>query len=123
MPHLARSKFAVYFRRNVDVELIRNCFGDLTNRYAAAAADIDWQSVELMGFGREQVCPGDVLNERKIACLLTILIKHRRQIVQQPCAENRNYTRIWIEDRLARSVGAGVTQRDGGNAHLLSPKQ
>ena len=72
---------------------------------------------------RQQIRPCDVFNERKIACLLAIFVKHWRQIIQQTCAKNRDHARVWIEDRLARSVRAGVTQRDRRNTDLLSPEQ
>ena len=78
MTHLAWAKFAVYLRRDLDAERIRNCFRNLANRYAAAAADVHWQSVKLIRFGRQQVRPCDVFNERKIACLLAIFIEHWR---------------------------------------------
>src|SRR6266478_8758039 len=35
----------------------------------------------------------------------------------------RSHAGVRIEDRLPRSVGAGVAQRNRGNTHLFSPEQ
>ena len=42
---------------------IGNLLGDFANRNAAAAADIYRQSIELVGFSREQIRAGDVFDE------------------------------------------------------------
>src|SRR3954454_4351840 len=44
-------------------------------------------------------------------------------MVQQTGTKNCYHAGVRIEDGLARSVRAGVTQRDCGNADLLSPEQ
>ena len=87
------------------------------------ATDVYRQPIELVGFGSEQIRVRDIFNEGKVARLLAVFVKHGRQIIQQTCAKNRNHARVWIEDRLARTVRARVTQRDGGNTGLLSPEQ
>src|SRR5262249_55187045 len=71
----------------------------------------------------EQIRARNVFDEREVARLLAVFVQHRRQIIQQACAKNCYHAGIWIEDRLPRSVRAGVTQRDRGNADLLSPEQ
>ena len=86
-------------------------------------ADVHGEAIERVGFSGEQICARDIFDERKIARLLAIFVQHGRQIVQQSRAKNRNHTRIRIEDRLTRSVSTGVTQRDCGNADLLSPEK
>src|SRR5260370_17474465 len=98
-------------------------FGNLANRPPAAAADVHSQSVELVCLGGKQIGARDIFNEGKVTCLLAIFIKDRRQVVQQTRAENRNHAGVRIEDRLARSVSAGITQRDRGNTDLLPPKK
>ena len=123
MAHFARAKFAVHFRCDVDLERARDLSRDFTNGHAATAADIHRQSIELVRLGREQVGARDVFDKRKVARLFAVFVKHRRQIVQQTRAENRDHAGVRIEDRLARSIRARVTQRDGGNAGLFSPKQ
>src|SRR5204862_5612351 len=123
MAHFAGAKFAIDLRRNVDLQNIGKLFRDFANRCAAGATDIYRQPIEPVRLGCEQIRACDILDEGKIARLLAILIKHRRQIIQQARAKNCNYAGVWIEDRLARSVRAGVTQRDCGNTGLLSPEQ
>src|SRR5882757_4483282 len=87
------------------------------------AADVYRQAIEPVRLCREQIRARDIFNERKVARLLAVFVKHGRQIIQQTCAENRNHARVWIEDRLARTVRARVTQSDRGNTGLLSPEQ
>src|SRR5207247_2698685 len=45
------------------------------------------------------------------------------KINPQAHAKNRDHPRIMIKDGLAGAVGAGVTQRDRGEADLFSPEQ
>ena len=123
MPHFARTKFAVNFRRDCYSERIRNALCNLTHSHAFAAPDVNRQAIERVGFSGEQICARDVLNERKIACLFPIFIKDRGQLIDQAGAKNRDYAGVWIEDRLSRSVGTGITQRHRRDPDLPSPEQ
>ena len=105
------------------LERVGNLLGHFANRNAAAAADIYRQAIELVGFRREQIGARDVFDEGQVARLFAIFEKNRRQIVEQARAENRDHSGVRIEDRLARAVGAGITQRHRRNADLFSPEQ
>src|SRR5438045_6247551 len=61
--------------------------------------------------------------ERRIASLLAVFIKNRRQIVKQTGAKNRDHAGVRIEDGLSGSVSARVPQRNGWNPDLFSPEQ
>ena len=121
--HFAGTKFTARFRFDVDLEQLRQNLRHFANRDALAAARVHGKSVELVGFSREQIRARDVLDEREIASLLAILVENRREIVQQTGAENRDDTGVRIENRLARPVSARITERDGWDADLFSPKQ
>ena len=82
MAHFAGPKFAARFRFDVDLEQLRENLRHFANWRAFAAPDVNRQSIELVAFGCEQVRARDVFDEREIACLLTIFVKHRRQIVE-----------------------------------------
>ena len=90
---------------------------------AFPAADVDRQPIERVGGGRQQIGARDVFHEREIARLLAVFVEDRREIVEQTRAEDRDHAGVGIEDRLARTVGAGVAQRDGRNARLFAPEQ
>src|ERR1700686_427513 len=123
MPHFAGTKFAFGLGRNVNAERVGNLFGHFANADTAAAPDIHGKAIELVAFRREEICSSDIFDEGKIARLLAVLIKHGWKIIQQARAKNRDHTGVWIEDRLARSVGTRVAQRDCGDSDLLAPKQ
>src|SRR5207247_2853577 len=119
MAHFAGTKFAVDLGRDVDLQNIRKPFGNFANRRAVSAADVYSQSVELIGFRGEKVCARDVFHEGKLASLFAVFVKYRRQIVQQPRAKNRDHARVRIKNRLPRSVGGGLTQRDSRATDLF----
>src|ERR1041385_5946363 len=123
MTHFAGAKFTVHFRCDVDLERGGDYLGHFANGHAVAAADVHRQSVEFVGFGGEQVGPGDVFNKRHVTGLVAVFVKDGWQIIQQSGAENRNHAGVGIEDRLARAIGAGVAQRYGGDPGLFSPEQ
>ena len=77
----------------------------------------------MIGLGREQIGTRNIFNEREIAGLFAIFVQHRRQIVEQARAENRDHAGVGIKNRLARSVRARVTERDRRNTDLFSPQQ
>ena len=87
-----------------------------------SAPDIHRQAVELIGGGREQIGARDVFDEGKIARLFAIFVKNRRQIVEQARAENRDHAGVWIEDRLARPVGAGIAQARRSGCRFVCPR-
>ena len=97
--------------------------GDFSNAYAGAAADVNGMAIELVAFRGEQICPRDVLDEREVAGLLAVFVEDGPQIVEQSRAEDRDHARVGVKNRLARTVGARVTQRDGGNPDLFAPQQ
>src|SRR5262249_51266897 len=123
MAHFAGAKFAVDLRSDFDLQNVGKLFRDFANRCAASATDIYRQPIELVGFGSEQIRARNVFDERKIARLLAVFVQDGGQIVQQSRAKNRDPPGVRIKDRLAGSVRAGVTQRDGTNADLLSPEK
>src|SRR5213075_320349 len=123
VPHFAGTKFAVRLRCDMNAECVGNLFGDFSNAYAGAAADVNGMAIELVAFRGEQICPRDVLDEREVAGLLAVFVEDGPQIVEQSRAEDRDHARVGVENRLARTVGARVTQRDGGNPDLFSPQQ
>ena len=123
MAHFARAKFTINFRRDFDSERVGNPLRNLADGHAFLAADVYRQAIESISCGGEQIRARDIFNERKIAGLLAVFIKNRRQIIEQTRAKNRDHAGIGIEDRLSRSVSARVTQRDGWDPDLFSPEQ
>ena len=82
MTHFAGAKFAVDLGCDVYLQNVGKLFRYFANRCAASATDIYGQSIELIGFGGEQVRAGDIFDEREIASLLAVFVQHWRQIVQ-----------------------------------------
>src|SRR6202040_4429654 len=101
MPHLAGTKFAVNFWCDSYSERIGNALRDLAHSHAFAATDVYRQAIEPVRGRGEPIPARDILDERKIARLLTILVKNRRQIIEQARAENRDHAGVGIEDRLS----------------------
>src|SRR4030095_7143462 len=123
MPHLAGTKLAAYFRFNVDLEQARKDLRDLTDRRSLAAADVDCLALELVRLRGEQIRARDVFNKREIARLFAIFVEDGRQIVEQARAENCDHAGVGIKNRLARSVGERVPERDRWDSNLFSPEQ
>src|SRR5437868_14000511 len=113
MAHFAGAKIAACLRFDVDLEQRRQDLGNFSNWCAFAAADIDGNSVNLASLRGEQIGPRNIVDEREIACLFAIFIKHWRQIVEQSSAKNCDHAGVWVEDRLAWPVGARVTEGEG----------
>ena len=63
MPHLTRAKLAVHFRPDMDFKSKGKLLRDLANRRSPTAADVHWQSIELVRFRGEQVGVRDVFYE------------------------------------------------------------
>src|SRR5438132_6863388 len=82
MAHLARTKFSFGLRRDMNLERGGNLLGNLANRHPAAATDVRRQSIKLVCLGGEQIGARDIFNKGKVACLLSVFIKDRRQVVQ-----------------------------------------
>src|SRR5437762_5828496 len=51
----------------------------------------------------------------EIPPLLTVLEHHRGAAVEEPSGENREYTGVWVRQRLSRSIDVKETKRRGGN--------
>ena len=75
MTHFAGAEFTVDFRFDVNVERIGNVRGDFANGHTAAATDIYRQSIECVGFSREQIRARDIFDKREVARLLAIFKK------------------------------------------------
>src|SRR5437870_6880625 len=116
------TKFSLRLRCDVNIQRFGDQFGYFPNAHAPPAPDIHRKTIELVGFHREQIRPRNVLDERKIACLLAIFVEHGRQVVKQTRAEDRDHSCVGIEDRLTRAVGARITQGNCGDSDLLAPK-
>src|SRR5438477_5248733 len=121
--HFPRTKFPINFRRDSYSERVGNALRNFADGHPFSAADVYWPAIESIGCGGEQIRARDILNERKIAGLLSVFIKNWRQIVKQTGAKNRDHTGVRIEDRLSGSVSARVPQRNGWNPDLFSPEQ
>src|SRR5262249_15261996 len=112
MAHFPGTKFAVELGRNMNLQNVGKLFRDFANGCALCAPDIYRQPVELVGFSSEQIRRRYVFDEGEIAGLVAVFVQNWRQIVQQPRTKNCNHAGVRIEDRLARPVRTGVTQRD-----------
>ena len=123
MTHFAGTKFALHFRRDLIPSASEICSAISRMLTPCLLPNVNWPAIESIGCGGEQIRARDILNERKIASLLPVFIKNRRQIVKQTGAKNRDHAGIGIEDRLSGSVSARVTQRHGWNPDLFSPEQ
>ena len=82
MTYLARTKFSFGLRCDMNRERVGDLFGNLANRHPAAAADVHRQSIKLVCLGDEQIGARDIFNKGKVARLLSVFIKDRRQVVQ-----------------------------------------
>src|SRR2546423_13209262 len=87
MPHFAGTKFAVNFWRDSYSERVGKALRDLAHCHAFAATDVYRQAIEPVRGSGEQIRARDILDERKIARLLTILVKNRRQIIESARTE------------------------------------
>ena len=123
MAHFAGTKFAVDLGRDVDLQNIGKLFGDFANRRAACRCQCSPAI--------RRACPFPQRANSRARCLPQM--KNRasaRRLRKAPAAncsanacKNRDHAGVRIKDRLARSVCAGVTQRDRGNTDLFSPEQ
>ena len=82
MPHLAGPKFAVNFRRDSNSERIGNALRNLAHGHAFLATDVHRQAIQHVSRSGEQIRARDILDERKIARLLSILVKDRGQTIK-----------------------------------------
>ncbi len=97
--------------------------GEVADAGGTAGAGVNGQAVELVGSGHEQVGARDVFDEAEVAGLAAVLVHDRRLVVEQARAEDGDDAGVGVEERLARAVGAGVTQGHGGDAGLLAPEE
>src|SRR5215468_1281614 len=123
MAHLAGTELTLRERHDTNSERVGNRAGDLADRDRPATTNVDRQAIELVRLRRQQVGAGDVFDKAEIARLGAVFIEDRRLLIEQTRAENGNDAGVWVEDRLARAIGTGVTQRHRRNAGLLAPGQ
>ncbi len=119
----AGAELAAGERLKLYAKAIRDDAGEVADAGGAPAAHVDGQAIERVRGGDEEVGAGDVFHEAKVPGLTAVLVHDRRQLVEEARAEDGDDAGIGVEERLARTVGAGVTEGDGGDAGLLAPEQ
>src|SRR5215218_2224508 len=119
MTHFPRSEFALGLRRDTNAERVGDLLRRFADRNALATADIYRQAIKLVRLGDEEVGARYILDEREVARLFAVLVQNRCEIIEQARAENCDHTGVGIENGLARTVSAGITERDRRDAALF----
>src|SRR5215203_3132187 len=120
-PHLARPELAWKKRRDRLAQAIREESGQVPYGDRLPGPNVEDLPIRARIDGYEQVRPRHVLDEDQIARLPAILVDDRRQIIGEAGAEDGDDPGIGVEQRLPRTVGGGVAERNRRDARGSSP--
>src|SRR5215207_632988 len=96
-------------------EHARHVLGDLANRDVLTAADIEHLAGRTIDLEREPTRSRYIFDVHEVAALVTVFEHERWFVIEEPRREDREHTRVWIRQRLARTVDVEEAQRDGRN--------